>query len=297
MFKRRIYLIGINIAIIIMLNLVIFVIERVFGISITASMWWYGPLLVFAAVLWFGWAMINLLISKRSAKRLYNIQIIDGSVSDHKLRLVYTTVQEISYNHHIKIPEVGVYESGEVNAFATGASKNNSLVAVSTWLLEAMNDDEIQGVVGHEMAHILNGDMVTSTLLRWALNTFTIFIARIVATIINNAMRNNDERWWGFMYYVIVNILDILFGILAWLVLMAHSRHREYKADAGSARYLSREKMIAALKKLWNIVDNPIPDDGMATLKFGGKRAFAELRSTHPPLNKRIAALENSLHL
>ncbi len=292
MFKRFFYLIGINIAIIITINVLIFVIERVFGISIAPMMGNYQWLIIWAAMLWFGGALVNLMISKRSAKRMYGIQLIDGSVSDRKLQLVYRTVEEIAYNHQIKIPEVGYYDSGEVNAFATGASKDKSLVAVSTGLLEVMNDDEIQGVVWHEMAHILNGDMVTSTLLRWALNTFTIFVARVLWAVIDKTLKGNNERGGGMVYLLIVNVLDVVFGMLAGLVLMAHSRSREYKADAGSASYLSKAKMIAALKKLWNIVDNPVPDDAYATLKFGWKRAFAELWSTHPPLHKRIEHLE-----
>lgn len=190
------------------------------------------------------------------------------------------------------MPEVGYYESGEVNAFATWASKNNSLVAVSTGLLKVMNDDEVQGVIWHEMTHILNGDMVTSTLLQWSLNTFTIIIARILGTIIDGALRNNNERWGWFGYYIIVNILQTIFWALAGLVLMAHSRQREYKADAGSVQFLWKSDMLAALRKLATISENPVPADGFATSKLSGLSWRSELRSSHPPIEKRIAAIE-----
>ena len=191
------------------------------------------------------------------------------------------------------MPEVWYYDSGEVNAFATGASKNNSLVAVSTELLEIMNDAEIKGVIWHEMAHIINGDMVTSTLLQWSLNTFTIVIARIVGWLIDSALKSNDnERWWWFSYYIIVSVLDTIFGLLAWLVLMVHSRHREYKADAGSVNFLTKHDMLSALRKLANIKDNPVPSDALLTSKLTAWKSRAELWSSHPPIEKRIAAVE-----
>ena len=192
------------------------------------------------------------------------------------------------------MPEVGVYEAGEVNAFATGASKNKSLVAVSSGLIEMMSPDEIQGVVGHEMAHILNGDMVTSTLLQGSLNTFTIVAARVLGGIIDAAISKWENRGGGIGYLLIVNILNMVFGFLAWLVLMAHSRHREYKADLGGAKFTSKSAMIAGLKKLAQIYENPVPQDGFATMKFSGGGNIAEWFSTHPPLAKRIAALENN---
>ena len=186
MLKRMFFLFGINIAILITLNILLFLAERFFGISIEPNS--YSGLIVLAIVMGFGGAIVNLLISRWSAKRLYNIQLFDSSIGDAKLRLVYTTVEQIAFNHKITMPEVGFYEAGEVNAFATGASKNKSLVAVSSGLIEMMSPDEIQGVVGHEMAHILNGDMVTSTLLQGSLNTFTIVAARVLGGIIDAAI-------------------------------------------------------------------------------------------------------------
>ena len=294
MFKRLFFLFGINIAIIVTINILIFIAERVFGVTITPSS--YTWLIVFGVIFGFGGAFINLLISRWSAKRLYKIQLFDETIGNPKLKLVYRTVQEIAYNNKITIPEVGVYEAGEVNAFATGASKNKSLVAVSSGLIEVMNPDEIQGVVGHEMAHILNGDMVTSTLLQGTLNAFTIVAARIVGGIIDKAI-NKDSEGHGIAYYLIVSVLDVVFGMLAGLVLMAHSRAREYKADVGGAQYTSKHDMIAGLKKLALISGNPVPHDGFATMKFSGGSSLAELWSSHPPLEKRIVALENNVSL
>ncbi len=213
MLKRMFFLFGINIAILITLNILLFLAERFFGISIEPNS--YSGLIVFAIVLGLGGAIVNLLISKWSAKRLYHIQLFDSSIGDPKLKLVYNTVEQIAFNHKIKIPEVGVYEAGEVNAFATGASKNKSLVAVSSGLIEMMSPDEIQGVVGHEMAHILNGDMVTSTLLQGSLNTFTIVAARILGGIIDTAISKGESRGGGIGYLLIVNVLNMIFGFLA----------------------------------------------------------------------------------
>lgn len=294
MLKRLFFLFGINIAIIITINILIFLAESLFGVTITPNT--YESLILFGIVFGFGGAIINLLISRWTAKRVYNIQLFDESVSDWKLRDVYRTVQDIALRNNITIPEVGYYESGEVNAFATWASKNQSLVAVSSGLIEVMTSDEIEGVVGHEMAHILNGDMVTSTLLQWSLNAFTIVAARIIGGIIDRFISKDSEGGW-IWYYLIVSVLDIIFGILAGLVLMAHSRHREYKADEGGAKFTSKRSMISWLKKLSQIIENPVPKDGFATMKFGWDTRFAEWFSTHPPLEKRIEALENNSSL
>lgn len=164
MLKRLFYLVGINIAILITINILMFLAERFFGINIAPDT--YSGLILFGIVFGFGGALINLLISRWSAKRLYKIQLFDETIGNEKLKVVYRTVQEIAFSNKITIPEVGVYESGEVNAFATGATKNKSLVAVSSGLVQVMTPDEIQGVIGHEMTHILNGDMVTTTLLQ-----------------------------------------------------------------------------------------------------------------------------------
>lgn len=270
-----------------------FLAERFFGINIAPDT--YSGLILFGIVFGFGGALINLLISRWSAKRLYKIQLFDETIGNEKLKVVYRTVQEIAFSNKITIPEVGVYESGEVNAFATGATKNKSLVAVSSGLVQVMTPDEIQGVIGHEMTHILNGDMVTTTLLQWSLNAFTIIAARIVGGLIDGAInKNSNSSGGGIGYYLIVNLLNIVFGSLAGLILMAHSRSREYKADEGGAKYTSKDKMLAWLHKLAQISGNPVPQDGFAAMKFGGGSGLARLRSSHPPIQERIEALENN---
>lgn len=296
MFKRLVFLIGINVGIIISLNIIVFLIDQIFGISLFTTLGQGQWLIIMAVVLGFGGAIINLFISKRSAKRLYTLIPIQVHVNQSKLRLVYDTVSQISSLHTITPPEVTYYKSQEINAFATGSSKNNSLVAVSSGLLNAMNDEEIKAVIWHEMAHILNGDMVTSTLLQWSLNTFTILIARIVGGLIDRAINNNSseegDNWRGMGYFIIVNTLEFIFGIVSGLILMSHSRTREYKADVGSARMISKDAMIAALRKLWSLHNNPIPNDGFTTMKISGWLSWMELRASHPPITKRIEQLQ-----
>lgn len=295
MFKRFLLLIGINIWILISLNILLFVVEHIFGFNISDAISNQQWLIIFSIIFGFGGALTNLMISKWSARRIYSLQDISDSESDHKLSLVYTTVRDIAFSHHIDMPEVTYYTSNEVNAFATGASKNSSLVAVSTGLLHVMTEKEIAAVIAHEMTHILNGDMVTTTLLQWSLNTFVTLFARIIGSIIDNALAGKDgsERLSGIWYYMTVNVLNILLWALAGLIIMRYSRVREYKADEGSARLLSKENMVAALRKLGHLHNNPVPRDGFATMKiFGGISTFWELWMSHPPIEKRIAYLE-----
>lgn len=294
MLKRFFLLIVINIWILISLNIIVFLLERFFGIPISARIGDQQWLIIFSIIFGFGGALANLMVSKWSAKRVYSLKEIQESEQDKKLSIVYNTVRDIAFSNHITLPEIMYYESKEVNAFATGASKNNSLVAVSTGLLHTMNEKEISAVIGHEMSHVLNGDMVTSTLLQWSLNTFTTLFARIVAGIIDNAMnKDGQSRSWG-SYYLIVNILNSFFGLLAGLIIMRYSRTREYKADEGSARLLSKENMVAALRVLGHLHNNPVPRDGFATMKiFDWASSFWELRMSHPPIEKRIAYLES----
>ncbi len=217
---------------------------------------------------------------------------------DQKTQLVYTTVANIAWRNSINMPEVGVYVSDDPNAFATGPSKNQALVAVSTGLLQNMTSAEVEGVIAHEMSHILNGDMVTMTLLQGILNTFVIFFARIIGNIIDNAIfKNREGNGWG--YYISVVILEAMFGILASLVLMAFSRHREYRADEGSSRLVGKDKMILALKRLEHIVTSKeIVDDGkLATFKIHSESGFLSLLMSHPSLEDRIKNLENNYQL
>jgi heat shock protein HtpX len=189
------------------------------------------------------------------------------------------------------MPEVGVYESPEVNAFATGPSKNRSLVAVSSGLLRSMRPEEVEGVLAHEVAHIANGDMVTMTLLQGVMNAFVMFFARVIASVVT---RSDDERRGGGMYFLVVIVLQIVLGILASLVTAWFSRHREFRADAGGAHLAGRERMIGALRRLaanHELVDTQ--HQALATMKINGVRSWAAMLSTHPPLEDRIAALQN----
>ncbi len=232
------------------------------------------------------------------AKRAYGITLFDPnnlSSLTSKQKLVFDTVREISNKHGIKLPEVGIYEAEDANAFATGATKNSSLVAVSSWLLEKMNDGEIEGVIAHEMAHILNGDMVTMTLLQWVLNAFIIFFARILAYAFDEA---TDGKFWWVGYYVVNILLQILLWIFATMIAMWFSRHREFRADEWSARFVWKEKMIAGLKSLQRMYElTPTDKEAgkMAAFQINvkSKAGFMQLFASHPTLSERIANLEN----
>lgn len=233
------------------------------------------------------------------AKRIYKIELFDITTADQRLRAVYQTVQTIADANHISMPEVGVYQDPNPNAFATGPSANSSLVAVSSGLLHAMTDEEVKGVVWHEMAHILNGDMVTMTLMQGVLNTFVIFISRVLAHIISAKMSDNDNDWSSpyYIHYMITTVLEIGLGILSSILLMYYSRRREFEADRWSTIYLwSKQPMIAALQKLQKLSSHTTySTDEFATMKIAGRTSsFVSLFSSHPPLEERIASLQQS---
>lgn len=295
MFKRILLFVLTNIAIIVAINILIFLVQIIFHIDVYNTTGLNIPsLAIFASIVWFGGAYISLQMSKWIAKRAYYIRLITSETKAAKLQIVYHTVQTIAHQNNIKIPEVGVYQSSEPNAFATWPSKNNSLVAVSSGLIDQMTDQEIKGVIGHEMAHILNGDMVTMTLLQWVINTFVIFLARVLAFIINNAVKRDREWWlWRLWYFLVVNILDFTLGIAWLLVIAAYSRKREYAADAGSAGYLGKQTMIASLQKLQIISRGvKVPNDEFATLKINNDEHGSPF-ATHPSLESRIQHLQN----
>lgn len=300
--KRVFLFLVTNIAIILVVTVLVFILERYFGVQVTPNLSnGYGSLFLFALIFGFAGSFLSLAISRWMAKRAYNIQLLSESRLmdyDSKTQMVYTTIANIAKQNGINMPEVGVYESADPNAFATGPSRNRSLVAVSTGLLESMTAAEIEGVIAHEMSHILNGDMVTMTLLQGVLNTFVIFFARIIGEIIDKTILKNDEgHGWG--YFLSVMILEIVFGILASLVLMAFSRHREYRADEGSSRLVGKDKMILALKRLQHIVaSREIVDDGKLTaFKIHSEKGFLTLFMSHPDLGDRIKNLENNYQL
>ncbi|PID83784.1 protease HtpX [Candidatus Gracilibacteria bacterium] len=290
--KRFLFFILTNIAIMVVIG-IIFSILRIFFPSLESTS--YTGMFISSMVIGFAGAFISLWISRWMAKKAYSIQLLDSqsAAGDPKLSLVYNTVERIARENNITMPEVGYYQSEDPNAFATGATKNSSLVAVSTGLLEHMDNDQIEGVVGHEMAHILNGDMVTLTLIQGVVNTFVIFFAKLAARAVQNFL---DEEM-GFLAYNLVYILfQILFGILASFVVMYFSRIREYRADLGGAKYTSKAKMISGLKKLQSM------QELAKTQKNSRMTAFMitepdSMFSTHPKLENRIKALEENYAL
>ena len=285
-----------NIAIMVVITLVITILEKYFGLNLDLYGVNYTSILVYSAVIWFTGSFISLAMSKWTAKRAYNMTFIthdNASELDEKQRVVWDTVVDLSERNHINIPEVWIYESSEPNAFATWMSKNNSLVAVSSGLLESMDKNAIEWVVAHEMAHILNWDMVTMTLLQWVLNTFVVFFARIVTNIITERL---DRSLWTIAYFVIDIILQIVFWILASLIAMKFSRYREFRADEGSARFVGKEKMIAGLMALKEMQLAIVEvEDELSTMKISSKSKswFMSLFSSHPDLDERIKNLEN----
>ena len=251
-----------------------------------------GSLALFCLVWGMGGAFLSLQMSRWFAKRATGIHLIDGRSGNAQLDWLYQTVERLTRQANLPMPEVGVYESGEVNAFATGPSKSRSLVAVSAGLMRAMRQDEIEGVLAHEVSHIANGDMVTMTLLQGVMNAFVMFFARVIASVL---VRSDDNRrGGGGMYFLVVIVLQIVLGILASLITAWFSRYREYRADAGGAHLAGRERMLGALRRLaanHELVDTR--HQALATMKISDLPAWMSLLSTHPPLEDRIAALQN----
>jgi heat shock protein HtpX len=249
----------------------------------------YG-LLIFAAVFGFGGSLISLAISKWMAKRAMGVEIITQPRNSTESWLI-NAVAAHARNAGIGMPEVGIFDSPEPNAFATGASRNNALVAVSTGLLQRMNEREVDAVLGHEISHVANGDMVTLALIQGVVNTFVIFLARIIGNLVDRAFfRSEDGR--GPAFFVTVIVSEIVLGILASLIVFWFSRQREYRADRGGAQLAGRSNMIAALEKL-KAAHEPLPQQFAAFGIADGTMAggFAKLRMSHPPLEERIAAL------
>lgn len=303
MFKRIFLFLLTNVLVLITISVIIFLLERFLWIKI--SWYWtnYVSVLIYAWIIWFTWAFISLRISRWIAKKTYWINLIEENNLfnySEKERFVFQIVKNISTLKSIKIPEVWIYESEESNAFATWPSKNKSLVAVSTWLLQNMTNDEIEWVIAHEMAHILNWDMVTMTLLQWIINTFVIFLSRILSTLIENYFRSSDDEseWAGWIYFVSTIVLDLIFSVLASIAIMAYSRKREFAADLWSAKLAWKDKMIKALRKLQNMQEIMTTSslDKASTFNIWSKEVwwFMALFSSHPKLEDRIKSLENN---
>ena len=250
----------------------------------------WAPLAIFAFTYGVIGAFISLLMSKPIAKFACGAKTIDGSEGEAERWLVQT-VEDLARRAGVKTPEVAIYP-GAANAFATGAFKNSALVAVSTDIMGQMTKEELRAVLGHEMSHVSNGDMVTLTLVQGVLNAFVIFFSRVIATVVSNSGRGQDRRSNGGVYLMTVLVLEICLGILASLVVFAFSRRREYAADAGSARLLGTPSpMIAALRRLGNLQPGVLPDSLKAMGIAEGKRT--SLWSTHPSIEDRILALQN----
>lgn len=278
-----------NLAIILVLSIVMSVVMPALGVDTSG----YMGLLIFAALFGFGGSFISLLLSRWMAKRSTGAQVITQPRTNREAWLM-NTVERQARQAGIPMPEVAIYHAPEPNAFATGASKASSLVAVSSGLLQTMTDDEIEAVLAHEVSHIANGDMVTLTLIQGVVNTFVIFFARVIAGLINNATRSNSSSGQGlgtFAYFGIVMVLELVFGIVASMIVFWFSRQREFRADAGAAKLAGSDKMIAALRRLQGSQESNLEGSMMA---FGiqSKRAFSRLFMSHPPLAERIAALQ-----
>ena len=286
--KRIVLFLLTNLAVMLVLSVVL----SVLGVDryLTANGLNVGMLLVFSLIVGFGGAFISLLMSKPIAKWSTGAQIIDGSEGPEQRWLV-DTVHRLADKAGIGMPEVACYE-GEPNAFATGAFKNSALVAVSTGLLQAMGKEEVEAVLGHEVSHIANGDMVTLTLIQGVVNTFVVFLARVVGYLIDKAIFRS-ERGSGPGYYITVFVCEIVFAVIASIIVAWFSRRREFRADAGSARLLGTGRpMINALARLGGLEPGALPQS-IASSGITNKPGFMALFSTHPPVEQRIAALQS----
>jgi len=288
--KRILLFIVTNLAVVLVLGMV----SRLLGVDrfLTANGLNLGALLGFALVMGFGGAIISLLMSKPMAKWSAGVQIIEQPRNQDEAWIV-DTVRKFADKAGIGMPEVGIFE-GEPNAFATGAFRDSALVAVSTGLLHNMTQEEVEAVIGHEVAHIANGDMVTMTLIQGVMNTFVVFLSRVIGYAVDSFLRKNDEESHGpgMGYFVTTIVLDIVLGFLAAIIVAWFSRQREFRADAGAAQLMGRKQpMINALARLGGLHSAELPKSVAAMGIAGGMGA---LFSTHPPIEERIAALQNS---
>jgi heat shock protein HtpX len=286
--KRIVLFLVTNLAVMLVLSVML----NVLGVNrfIAAEGLNVGMLVVFSAVVGFTGAFISLLMSKTMAKWSTGAQVIDAPRSADEQWLV-DTVRRLAQKAGIGMPEVAVYE-GEPNAFATGAFRDSSLVAVSTGLLHSMTREEVEAVLAHEVAHVANGDMVTLTLIQGVVNTFVVFLARVVGYVVDKAVFRT-ERGVGPGYYVTVIVCEIVFGVLASIIVAWFSRQREFRADAGAAHYLGTARpMVSALRRLGGLEPGELPK-AFQSSGISDKPGFMALFSTHPPIEARIAALES----
>lgn len=299
MFKRILLFIATNI--LVMATLSIFI--NLLGIKpyLSANGIDYTSLMVFCAIWGMGGSFISLLLSKFMAKQLMGVQVIDPKTATGNERALLNIVYTLASRAGLpKNPEVGIYNSPEINAFATGPSKSNALVAVSAGLLQAMDQKEVEGVLAHEITHVANGDMVTMMLIQGVVNAFAMFLSRIIAYAISMAMSRDNEEGGGISYLAYAGltiVFDILFTLLGSILVAAFSRWREYRADAGGARLAGRDSMIKALERLklgLGEEDNRSP--ALAALKISQKRGLMDLFASHPSLDKRIERLQSGAY-
>ncbi|MBI3157313.1 MAG: protease HtpX [Burkholderiales bacterium] len=287
--KRIVLFLATNLAVIVVLGIV----ASLLGVNrfLTAEGLNLGALLGFAALMGFGGALISLLISKPMAKFSTGAQVINGS-ADPTHRWLVGTVERFANKAGIGMPEVAIYD-GAPNAFATGAFKNSALVAVSTGLLQSMTREEVEAVIGHEVAHVANGDMVTLTLIQGVMNTFVVFVSRVIGYFVDRVILKN-ERGVGIGYYATTIVLDIVLGVLAAVIVAWFSRQREYRADAGAAQLMGdRRPMINALARLGGLQPGQLPQT-VEAMGISGKGGVMALLATHPPIEDRIRALQQA---
>ena len=293
--RRILLFLGTNLAVLVLLTIV----SHLLGVDAWAAARGYGglgPLLVFAAVIGMGGSFISLAMSKWMARTMTGARVIERPSSEVEQWLV-SSVRQHAQAAGIGMPEVAVYEAPEMNAFATGASRNHALVAVSTGLLHGMNRDQVAAVLGHEIGHVANGDMVTLALIQGVLNTFVIFLARVVGQVVDGWLSGDrDSRGGGLGYFMVVIVLEIVFGLFASMIVMAFSRYREFRADAAGARLAGRERMISALQRLAASYGESTLPKTMQTFGISGHLSggFRRLFMSHPPLGERIEALRRA---
>ncbi|MHB1187209.1 protease HtpX [Thiobacillus sp.] len=286
--KRIVLFLATNMAIVLVLSLTM----RILGVEpyLTANGLNLTSLLIFAAVMGFGGSLISLAISKWTAKKSMGVRVIETPSNSTEFWLV-DTVKKYAADAGIGMPEVGIFDSPEVNAFATGMNKNNALVAVSAGLLHTMTRQEAEAVIGHEIAHVANGDMVTLALIQGVVNTFVMFLSRVIGHTVDRVVFKN-ENGHGPAFFVSMIVAELVLGILASIIVMWFSRQREFRADRGGASLAGKQAMISALERLNSLHPHPLPDKMAAFgIAGGGGGGLKRLFMTHPPLEERIAAL------
>ena len=294
MVKRVLLFVLTNIAIMLMVSIVLAVLGQLGLLNIAGNQ---TGLIVLCLVWGMGASIVSLLMSRQIAKWSLGVRLVDGRTGNADLDWLHNKVGQLAQQANLPMPQVGFYDSPEVNAFATGPSKSRSLVAVSTGLLQGMSKQEIEAVLGHELTHVSNGDMVTMTLIQGVVNAFVLYLSHVVAMIVRNTVARSDERGPSALGYLASQVVfiaaQIVFGLLGSMITAWFSRQREFRADAGGAHLAGRGSMISALRRLESFqarVDPRHPE--LATLKISGRGRVMMLLATHPPLEQRIAALE-----